>query len=63
MKVPLGHQLRIFLISDLHVDYKQNKEWMNRSSVAVKHVSSFFHTLCGLLCVMMLSMFLGNKMI
>lgn len=37
LKVPLGHQLRIFLISDLHVDYKQNKEWMNRCLQSLSH--------------------------
>ena len=29
VKIPSHQRLRIFLISDLHVDCKQNKEWMN----------------------------------
>ncbi|CAK9027632.1 unnamed protein product [Durusdinium trenchii] len=40
VKVPPGQELRIFLISDLHVDYKQNKEWMYRCLQSLSHESS-----------------------
>ena len=33
VKVPDGHKFRIFLMSDLHIDHKKNKEWM-RSCLA-----------------------------
>ena len=28
VKVPDGHQLRVFLVSDLHIDHRKNREWM-----------------------------------
>ena len=35
--VPLDHRLRIFLVSDLHVDYKQNKEWVQQCIDNLSH--------------------------
>ena len=37
VKIPDGHRLRIFLMSDLHIDHRKNKEWMLSCLASLRH--------------------------
>ena len=37
--MPSEHHLRLFLISDLHVDHRQNHDWMHQCLASLSHAS------------------------
>ena len=53
VSVPHGHQLRIFLVSDLHIDHKKNREWMRSCVASLSHRDPVNATVCYFDCLLL----------